>query len=671
MLMKRRIFTVLAILLPFMGFAGLEALLGLVGYGNDFRLVQRVTYYGKTYYQLNRNVGKRYFRGKYLAVPEMEPEVFAYHKPDNLYRIFVLGGSTSASFPFQINARFSQLLESRLNQLWNGKYQFEVINTGLSAINSYSVLDMIQELINYQPDLFLIYMGHNEFYGAFGVGSTERLGRNRSLVLLYLKLNRLRIFRLLRSAFSYLAGLLDSDRFAGRSRATLMENMVENKEIRLDSEEYRIARETFRKNLQAILRIARSAGAHVFLCTLVRNEKDQPPFVSLFRSDLPDRLRKEWKRCYAMAQHMQKEGDVTGAIARLMEALSIDSTRADGLFLMGRLELSRGNVGKARRYLARAADLDALRFRATAEWNRIIRQVAEEEGVSLIDIRTAFEENSPQGIPGNELLYEHLHPNFRGYCLMAQTILEAMKREGVVLPSSKWPPIPKIQEREWMQLAGVTDVDIRLADWRIRRLTSRWPFRKDIRPRQLRPKTWMDSLAVAYLEHRIPWNQVHYRAAEHYRTSAKPDSAIAEYLAVARVRPDAYYPLYQAGVILLEQKRPAEAISYLKKAWQLNRMSPYTGYRLGTALLLTGRASEAKEILESVLQLEKNRSVLKKEEQVRLHYALSLAYIQVNEYPKAIDLLRWLQKSAPSFRPAGILLKKLERGEKIHVEFQN
>jgi len=47
-----------------------------------------------------------------------------------------------------------------------------VVNVGISAISSYMVLNFVNELVQYQPDLFVLYMGHNEFYGAFGIGST-------------------------------------------------------------------------------------------------------------------------------------------------------------------------------------------------------------------------------------------------------------------------------------------------------------------------------------------------------------------------------------------------------------------------------------------------------------------------------------------------------------------
>jgi len=36
----------------------------------------------------------------------------------------------------------------------------------MAAINSYALLDMVDEVIQQSPDAVLIYTGHNEYYGA-------------------------------------------------------------------------------------------------------------------------------------------------------------------------------------------------------------------------------------------------------------------------------------------------------------------------------------------------------------------------------------------------------------------------------------------------------------------------------------------------------------------------
>ena len=49
--------------------------------------------------------------------------------------------------------------------------EIEVVNFGASAINSNVIADLAPEMVAYAPDVVLVYMGHNEFYGPDGVGA--------------------------------------------------------------------------------------------------------------------------------------------------------------------------------------------------------------------------------------------------------------------------------------------------------------------------------------------------------------------------------------------------------------------------------------------------------------------------------------------------------------------
>ena len=58
-------------------------------------------------------------------------------------------------------------LEERLQATFPGR-EIEVINTALTAVNSYTLLDQADEIAGQRPDAVLIYTGHNEYYGALG-----------------------------------------------------------------------------------------------------------------------------------------------------------------------------------------------------------------------------------------------------------------------------------------------------------------------------------------------------------------------------------------------------------------------------------------------------------------------------------------------------------------------
>ncbi|RMD92982.1 MAG: SGNH/GDSL hydrolase family protein, partial [Calditrichaeota bacterium] len=129
------------------------------------------------YWIVNPSVGQRYFLQK-AVTPITAFDFFLKHKPANAYRIFVLGGSSAAGYPYLYNGTFPRMLKTRLQDAYPQKL-IEVVNLAMPAVNSFTLLDFMRELPDYQPDLILIYAGHNEFYGALGVGSSESLGEHR------------------------------------------------------------------------------------------------------------------------------------------------------------------------------------------------------------------------------------------------------------------------------------------------------------------------------------------------------------------------------------------------------------------------------------------------------------------------------------------------------------
>ena len=98
------------------------------------------------------NINSHGFRG-----PDISKE-----KPDDTYRIFTIGGSTmygygSTSDKTTIAGYLQQEFENT-----NLGMNIEVINAGIPAADSYSESIFIKnKLIEFQPDLFIVYDGWN------------------------------------------------------------------------------------------------------------------------------------------------------------------------------------------------------------------------------------------------------------------------------------------------------------------------------------------------------------------------------------------------------------------------------------------------------------------------------------------------------------------------------
>src|SRR5262249_24184045 len=112
-------------------------------------------------------------------------------------------------------------------------------------------------------------------------------------------------------------------------------------------------------------------------------------------------------------------------IAEYLQAVGIDDHYAELHFRLARCYLATGNIAQAQKHYASARDWDALQFRTDSRLNSIIRDVGrayESGGISLLDVDEFVRRNdgAEQGIPGNRLFHEHVHPTFAGNYLIAR-----------------------------------------------------------------------------------------------------------------------------------------------------------------------------------------------------------------------------------------------------------
>ena len=120
---------------------------------------------------------------------------FKAGKEPGTFRIFTLGGSTTYGRPYMDPSSFSGWLRKLLARVPESGKRYEVINAGGISYASYRVVNILEELLSYEPDLFVVYTGHNEFLEARTYPDLlERPGllfKSREL------LSRLRLYNLL------------------------------------------------------------------------------------------------------------------------------------------------------------------------------------------------------------------------------------------------------------------------------------------------------------------------------------------------------------------------------------------------------------------------------------------------------------------------------------------
>lgn len=546
---RTRVFRLILILLPILFFTLLEGVLRVIDYGGDLSLFRETLVNGKPYYTINPDVTKRYFRT--IQVRAMvSNEMFEKGKGPDAYRIFCLGESSTLGYPYMFNGSFPSMLKDRLEAMWPDK-NIEVVNLGITAVNSYTVADFTKELVGYRPDALLIYCGHNEFYGALGVGSTEGLGKSRWVVKTYLAMESWRTFRLLRDAVNTIREKLGSDRAQGRD-ATVMEGMVGNRSIVFGSDDYVTARNNFRGNLEDIAQVAASHDIKVVFGTLVSNLSGLAPFVSIFSPGTEAIRRDEWAQHYKNAGDSFEKRDFDAAQGHLLAALKIDSLPANGHFLLAKIYEKSGRYELAAKEYRLARDYDALRFRAPSEFNTIIRDVASRYGLPVAESETLIAEKSEHGIIGDEFAVEHVHLNVNGYFLLSKAFFQAIADNGFIAPREKWNWKLERSDNEYRAEVCVTPLDSVMASIRLFVLKNSWPFREGGKSvHQFEATTDLAGLAKSCLLRELTWEQAHVKAAEQYESEGKLRQAAGEYRALAKVTPFNASPLLRLGQLLL------------------------------------------------------------------------------------------------------------------------
>jgi hypothetical protein len=96
--------------------------------------------------------------------PLMAPQrPFPLERPEGGLRVFVLGGSAAAGWPYQLgDTNLSALLERKLRLLQPGR-SVEVFNMAAGTYGSHRVKLILEEVLGYHPDLVVLYNGNNEF----------------------------------------------------------------------------------------------------------------------------------------------------------------------------------------------------------------------------------------------------------------------------------------------------------------------------------------------------------------------------------------------------------------------------------------------------------------------------------------------------------------------------
>ncbi len=277
-------------------------------------------------------------------------------KPANVLRIAIAGESSVEGYPYPRQLSFPSFLQTYL-QAFYPDHEVQVVNLGVTAIASFPVRVIAQQTMDtLDLDLLIVYTGHNEFFGAFGVASLKFGGGTLfGQKILY----ALRSLALSQAVGSSIEKLKQHGKKSSSEKPAMIQIMAGIDNVEPDGKLHHRAGKIFYGNLKGIIHDAKRRNVPVLLSTVITNEANLQP-VRFFNASLNENVRL-FNPADLAALSEQKMGELLG---RLNELSTKYPQHALLPYQRGQLYARLGQSEMAQKEFIRARDLDAMPWRA-------------------------------------------------------------------------------------------------------------------------------------------------------------------------------------------------------------------------------------------------------------------------------------------------------------------
>ena len=438
-LTKKILFRFLAVLLSLSPLFFFETLCRVNGWGNP-------VFYDDPYVGFSE-IHPLFFHNEETDRYEISPsrykffnkDSFPAQKPPDQTRIFVLGGSTVQGRPYEIHTAFSTWLELSLKAAEPDR-DWDVINCGGISYASYRLVPILQEVLQYEPDLIIVCTGHNEFLEDRTYDSIK----NRSTVLSWPaeQVSRLRTYNILRG--KYLAITKQNDTAVSPERPTLGPEVDARLDVKGGIEKYHRdddwrqgVIEHFTHNLKRMVHITNKAKVPLIYVCPVSN-LDWPPFKAMPGEDLSSDDRAHFETLLQQFQQTPAQ-DIEEKISVLERMRSIDNRHPLVHYELGQWYREARMYPQARQSFERAIEEDICPLRMLAPMRKNMITVAESLNVPLVNVHALFTQRSKHNITNDQwLMIDHVHPSITGHKLVAEKLLHVMEKQNMVSTQSGW-----------------------------------------------------------------------------------------------------------------------------------------------------------------------------------------------------------------------------------------
>jgi lysophospholipase L1-like esterase len=361
--------------------------------------------------------------GRQFLLPGFRPAELSRAKPARSLRVIGLGDSTSYGLFVGADAAFLPVLGREISAA-TGR-PVETLNLGCAGFASDRVAALLPAALALDPDLVVVYVGHNEMLGgaegpAAGLSGALRLRAEliaRSSLVAWLDHWSVRVLR-----------AAETERVREEVAAleageipTFVPEDVPAAQREAPSAEFRAqAAASYLANLRRIAADARAAGVPLLFALPVANLRS-PPGLSFHAPGFA--AQAEFDAALRAAAALRESGRSEEALAQLERALALSPRHAQAHYLRGEALHALGREDEAREAWRAAVDFDGVTHRITTPLEVVFLEAMRETGAAWVDLRPVLQADLSDVAAKREFV-DHVHPTAEGHARIAAALGE-------------------------------------------------------------------------------------------------------------------------------------------------------------------------------------------------------------------------------------------------------
>ena len=381
---------------------------------------------------------------------------------DNQQRVFVIGGSAAFGFPYRYANSFSGMLDHVF-----ASERLKILNSARVGWTSGELAPLVDQVVRfYQPSAIVLMVGNNEWFhwqpvppprpgqpppdtaapreelSQTSINLLKTLAHSRVLAAIEYGLVKWMIAN--RQAQQNAARDSQTrDRFESHHELIGSSYAVEMplSPDQYDPAQWLTAREkylaTFQTNLKQMVTVAQDAGVPVILLTVPFNPRLSPAWKHRQPHSFDPEHRPAVTEAIRSAADSVSRGDFADGLKTATTALALDPHPAVLYYLKAECLEGLEQHENAERAYAESRERMMGNLGGRLSTNRIIRDLAKENNVPMIDVQELFQQygTSRQRYYNIDLIHDDCHPTPLGHQLISEVLAPLLRRVVADKPS--------------------------------------------------------------------------------------------------------------------------------------------------------------------------------------------------------------------------------------------